>query len=87
MLPKTLSHLAATSARLARINGALPGLVSKALALPGMFAPTNQELACVRKILAPVSAACLTQASSEETLNLSAQEVLAGPLVCQIGRI
>jgi len=41
MLPKTLSHLAATSARLARITGVLPGLVSQAIALPGMFAPTK----------------------------------------------
>ena len=44
------SPLAATSARLARMTGALSGLVSKNRALPGMFAPTNQELALVRRI-------------------------------------
>ena len=56
--------LAVTSARLARMAGAVSGAVSNARAFPGIFAPTNQEFACVRKIFAPSSLTCLTQASS-----------------------
>ena len=37
-----------TSARLARIIGALSGAVSRKRALPGMLAPTNQESAWVQ---------------------------------------
>src|SRR5262249_22790886 len=56
--------LAATSARLARMTGALSGLPSKNRALPGMFAPTNQEFALVRSKPAPASTTCARQASS-----------------------
>ena len=56
--------LAATSARFARITGAVSGAVSRTRALPGMFAPTNHEFACVRKILAPSSSICRRHASS-----------------------
>src|SRR4030095_6829183 len=53
--------LAAPPARLARMTGALSGLPSKTRALPGMFAPTNQELALVRSKVAPTSVTCARQ--------------------------
>jgi hypothetical protein len=49
---------------LARITGALSGLVSKKRGLPGMFAPTNHEFAWVRRIFEPASATCWVQAAS-----------------------
>ena len=61
---KSLIVCTVTSARLARITGALSGLVSKKRGLPGMFAPTNHEFAWVRRIFEPASATCWVQAAS-----------------------
>ncbi len=44
-------------------DGGLSGLVSKTRVLPGMFAPTNQESAFDRRILALASFTGLTHAS------------------------